>query len=169
MKINAFGEVGRTESELTDAFRSDPTIPFQKVYHIDPTKHNKAIADTYEELDAIQQWSETELDLGWHQKNQQNWRMPESFAEIDIAQLLLSRCSNDAELQRMGEELIMFQERDLFPMLNYLHYLVTTLREHQVVLGVGRGSSVASFALYKLGVHRVNSLYYSLDIKEFLK
>jgi len=34
---------------------------------------------------------------------------------------------------------------------------------------VGRGSSVASFVLFLLGVHRINSLYYDLDIEEFLK
>jgi DNA polymerase III alpha subunit len=40
---------------------------------------------------------------------------------------------------------------------------------NRVIWGVGRGSSVASFVLYKLGVHRVDSLYYNLDINEFLR
>jgi len=34
---------------------------------------------------------------------------------------------------------------------------------------VGRGSSVASYCLYLLGVHKINSLKFDLDIKEFLK
>ena len=41
--------------------------------------------------------------------------------------------------------------------------------EHQVIWGVGRGSSVASYVLYKLGVHRVDSMYYDLDPQEFLR
>jgi hypothetical protein len=34
---------------------------------------------------------------------------------------------------------------------------------------VGRGSSVASYVLFKLGVHRVDSLFYELDPAEFLR
>jgi len=40
---------------------------------------------------------------------------------------------------------------------------------NRVIWGVGRGSSVASFVLYKLGVHRINSLHYNLDVGEFLR
>jgi DNA polymerase III alpha subunit len=47
--------------------------------------------------------------------------------------------------------------------------MVTVCKENNIVLGVGRGSSVASYVLYLLGVHRVDSLKYDLDIKEFLK
>ena len=43
------------------------------------------------------------------------------------------------------------------------------MRKNSVLWGLGRGSSVASYVLYLLGVHRINSLYYDLDIKEFLK
>jgi DNA polymerase III alpha subunit len=38
-----------------------------------------------------------------------------------------------------------------------------------IIWGVGGGSSVASYVLYKLGVHRVDSLYYNLDVTEFLR
>jgi len=65
--------------------------------------------------------------------------------------------------------LILFQERGLFPLLRYLKYLVDTMRANNVVWGVGRGSSIASFVLFLLGVHRINSLYYDLSIDEFLK
>jgi DNA polymerase III alpha subunit len=34
---------------------------------------------------------------------------------------------------------------------------------------VGRGSSIASYVLYLLGVHRIDSYKFNLDIKEFLK
>ena len=50
-----------------------------------------------------------------------------------------------------------------------MKYLVDTLRKNKIVWGVGRGSSVASYVLYLLGVHRINSIYYELDIAEFLK
>jgi DNA polymerase III alpha subunit len=57
----------------------------------------------------------------------------------------------------------------MFILLKYLKYLVDTMRENNIVWGVGRGSSVASFVLFLLEVHRINSLYYDLSIDEFLK
>ena len=66
-------------------------------------------------------------------------------------------------------ELTMFEERGLFPVIQILIYIVDTMRKHSLVWGVGRGSSVASYVLYILGVHKINSLKYNLDIKEFLK
>jgi DNA polymerase III alpha subunit len=63
----------------------------------------------------------------------------------------------------------MYQERGLMDLLRYLKYLVDVMRANRVVWGVGRGSSVASFVLYKLGVHRINSLHYELDSTEFLR
>jgi DNA polymerase III alpha subunit len=43
------------------------------------------------------------------------------------------------------------------------------MREHGVVWGVGRGSSVASYVLFLIGIHKIDSLYYDLPIDEFLK
>jgi DNA polymerase III alpha subunit len=43
------------------------------------------------------------------------------------------------------------------------------MREHNIVWGVGRGSSVASFVLFLIGIHRINSLYYQISVDEFLK
>ncbi len=101
--------------------------------------------------------------------NQSNWLMPEQYKTMDIAQYVLEQCKGEAELQRAGEELLLFQERDMFVLLRYLKYLVDTMRANNIVWGVGRGSSVASFVLFLLGVHRINSLYYDLSIDEFLK
>ncbi len=100
---------------------------------------------------------------------QSNWLMPEQYKTMDIAQYILNQCQGEAELQRAGEELLLFQERDMFVLLRYLKYLVDTMRENNIVWGVGRGSSVASFVLFLLGIHRINSLYYDLSIDEFLK
>ncbi|NDB84145.1 MAG: hypothetical protein EB127_15715 [Alphaproteobacteria bacterium] len=95
--------------------------------------------------------------------------MPDQYKTMDIAQFVLNSCKDDNELQRAGHELLLFQERNLFDLLRYLKYLVDTMREHDIVWGVGRGSSTASFVLYLLGVHKINSLYYDLSIDEFLK
>ena len=100
---------------------------------------------------------------------QANWHMPQEYKDLDIAEYVLGLCTTEAELQRVGEELLLYQERDLFNLLRYLKYLVDVMTENKVIWGVGRGSSVASYVLYKLNVHRINSVFYKLDIKEFLR
>jgi DNA polymerase III alpha subunit len=105
----------------------------------------------------------------FHQSCQQHWHMPDSYQQMDIAEYVLSLCKNEAELQRCGHELLLFQERNLFDLLRYLKYLVDTMTENHVIWGVGRGSSVASYVLYKLKVHRIDSLYYNLSPEEFLR
>ena len=100
---------------------------------------------------------------------QSRWFMPEEYMNMDIAEHVISLCNSDAELQRCGQELLMFQERNLFNLLKYLKYLVDVMNQHNLVWGVGRGSSVASYVLYKLGVHKIDSLYYELDPAEFLR
>ena len=75
---------------------------------------------------------------------QRSWHMPQEYKDLDIAQHILSLCTTEAELQRCGHELLLFQERNLFDLLRYLKFLVDTMRTHNVIWGVGRGSSVAS-------------------------
>jgi DNA polymerase III alpha subunit len=101
--------------------------------------------------------------------NQNSWYMPQEYKDFDIAQYVLELCKTQEELQRVGQELLLYQDRNLFMLLRFMKYLVDTLRKNNIVWGVGRGSSVASFVLYLIGVHKINSLYYDLDITEFLK
>ena len=95
--------------------------------------------------------------------------MPDKYKQLDIAEYLLNLCNTDAELQRVGQELLLYQDRNMFDLLRFLVYIVDVMRENDIVWGVGRGSSVASYVLYLIGVHKINSLYYDLDIAEFLR
>ena len=95
--------------------------------------------------------------------------MPVWYKELDIAAWVLTQCQTQEQLQRCGNELIMFQERDLFDLLRYLKYLVDTMRENNIIWGVGRGSSVASYVLFLIGIHRIDSMFYNLSIDEFLR
>jgi len=63
----------------------------------------------------------------------------------------------------------LFKSHAMMDVLQFLKYMVDTLRENNIVWGVGRGSSVASYVLYLLGVHKVNSIKYNLDPTEFLR
>lgn len=105
----------------------------------------------------------------FHSMKQRQWFMPREYQDIDIAEHILSLCQTPEQLQRAGQELLLFQEHDLFDLLRYLRYLVTVLRDNNIIWGVGRGSSVASYVLYLLGVHRIDSMYYDLDPREFLR
>ena len=69
----------------------------------------------------------------------------------------------------MCNELYEFEKRGLNDVLRYVIYLVDTMRKHNIVWGVGRGSSVASYVLYIIGIHRINSIQYELDWQEFLR
>jgi DNA polymerase III alpha subunit len=95
--------------------------------------------------------------------------MPKKYQQLDIAEHVLTLCKTDAELQRCGHELMLYQERGLFDLLRYLTYLVDIMRDNQVIWGVGRGSSVASYVLHIIGVHKVDSIKYKLPIEEFFK
>ena len=103
------------------------------------------------------------------QRLQSNWHMPEEYKNLDIAQWVLDQCSTDSERQRVGQELLMYLDRNLFPLLQYMKYLVDTMRKHNIVWGVGRGSSVSSYVLYLIGIHKIDSMYFDLDINEFLR
>lgn len=100
---------------------------------------------------------------------QSQWFMPREYYQLDIAKHVLDLCTTDEELQRVGQELLLYQERGLFDLLRYLKYLVDVMQQNKLVWGVGRGSSVASYVLYLLGIHKVNSMFYDLDPTEFLR
>lgn len=171
MKNNKFGQIIYNDQDLCDIIMSGLDILDLDSPTVD---HDIDIYSLSKTLD---------LDLqGWHhpcnddisvenfdQQQQRNWYMPSQYRDLDIAQHVLSLCKDQTELQRAGQELLMFQERGLFDLLRYLVYLVDVMRQNNIVWGVGRGSSVASFVLYLLGVHRINSIEYDLDPGQFLR
>jgi DNA polymerase III alpha subunit len=133
-------------------------------------EYNRSVAELHAELDLLDNYHKIDQTVEeFDNQLQRNWHMPEEYKQLDIASYVLGLCKEDYELQRVGQELLLYQERDLFDLLRYLKYLVDTLRKNNVVWGVGRGSSVASYVLFLLGVHKIDSLYYNLDVDEFLK
>lgn len=119
---------------------------------------------------SVEQYNKLNLSKEeFDKQNQKNWFMPAEYKNLDIAEYVLKLCNTQAELQRCGQELLMYQERNLFNLLQYLKYLVDKMKENNVIWGVGRGSSVSSYVLYKMEVHKVDSMYYNLDVSEFLR
>jgi len=112
---------------------------------------------------------------------QGEWFMPEKYKNMDVRSIVLSKLhevegfKSRAAAQasknwyRCMEELDEYEVRGMLPLLQYMIYLVDFMRENDIVWGVGRGSSVASYVLYIIGVHRINSIQYDLDWHEFLR
>ena len=111
-----------------------------------------------------------------------NWFMPKEYQKFDIVNYLKYRvCEetgfeisdpdvvNTTEYIRMEQELKEFQNRDLIQLLRQMKYIIDTLRQNNIVWGVGRGSSVASYVLYLLDVHKIDSVKYNLPLNEFFK
>lgn len=164
-----YGQIIYSENDLVELYLTNTDLTFTR-----PILSDKVIDfDQYLNIDnvpKIVQHVTSDISVEqFDQVNQNNWHMPEEYKNFDIAQYVLDQCQNEEELQRAGKELLLYQERDMFILLKYLKYLVDTMRANNIVWGVGRGSSVASFVLFLIGVHKINSLYYDLEIEEFLK
>jgi DNA polymerase III alpha subunit len=112
---------------------------------------------------------------------QSEWFMPDEYKHLDVDDFCMRKLMkikntvrpNDVifsdEWYRVQEELEAFDERYMYNLLRYMIYLVDFMRDNDIVWGVGRGSSVASYVLYLIGVHRIDSIKYNLDWREFLR
>ena len=173
MKQNKFGQLVFSESDVCDLIMQGHDTESLKNVVVDDTVNLEQLAMLVERPDSLLTWSfpynaSTSVPE-FHLSQQMSWHMPDEYKTLDIAAHVLTLCKSESELQRCGQELLLYQERNLFDLLRYLKYLVDVMSSNCIIWGVGRGSSVASYVLYKLGVHRVDSLYYNLDVTEFLR
>ena len=169
MQTDKYGQLIYTENDICNLMLQDPTRTIKDML-VDKDITFTDMFVNMDDLPKLIKYITLDKSLQeFDEHNQNNWHMPTEYKNFDIAKFILDQCKSEAELQRAGQELLMFQERDMFVLLQYLKYLVDTMRKNNIVWGVGRGSSVASFVLFLLGVHKINSLYYNLSIDEFLK
>jgi DNA polymerase III alpha subunit len=141
---------------------------------------NRSLVNIPFEDDVVEEYNKASFELDLEELvNKGNWskdfNIPQHYKDLDVEEyitLLIPKSngvgSNPANA-RVEQELAEFKARNLFPILQLLIYIIDTMRKNNLVWGVGRGSSVASYILYLLGVHKVDSVKYNLDIKEFLK
>lgn len=171
MKQNTNGELIFSQHDLFNLVMQGKNLAELKGVIVDHTVDLESAVSILEDVPTFIRYNSVANDSveDFDHRRQQNWKMPQDYKDLDIAQYLLSLCTTDAELQRVGHELLLFQERNLFDLLRYLKYLVDTMKANNVIWGVGRGSSVASYVLYLLGVHRIDSMFYELEPEEFLR
>jgi DNA polymerase III alpha subunit len=173
MKQNKFDELVFSDIDVCNLLMQGRDIDSLRHVVVDETVNLEELVRYVDRPESLLTWTfpynQESSVPEFHLTQQLAWHMPEEYKQLDIAVHILSLCESDAELQRCGAELLLYQERDLFNLLRYLKYLVDVMTANQVIWGVGRGSSVSSYVLYKLGVHRIDSLYYNLDAAEFLR
>lgn len=100
------------------------------------------------------------------------WFMPDKYKNIsdkELFHILIGKCETTDQVDRVMEEFEAFESKEMLNLLRFMMYLVDYMRENKIVWGVGRGSSVASYILYLIGVHKIDSLKYNLDWHEFLR
>ena len=107
--------------------------------------------------------------------------MPDEYKQLNVLNWLEAKCmekmqtTNTAtvhlskEWVRVTTEFEEFKKRGMLNLLKYMVYLVDYMRKNNIVWGVGRGSSVASYILYLIGVHKIDSIQFALDWREFLR
>lgn len=171
MTINKYGQAILSSDDLRELLLQGKNISHLNVISDDEIKlfekyQAELLNDTITFLGAPE---ETLSFDDFHEKCANEWIFPEIFQHVDVKSWLLNRCKTQEEIDRVHEEYILYEERDLVMLLRLFIFLVDYMRKNNFIWGVGRGSSVSSYILYLIGVHRVDSLKYGFDIKDYLK
>ena len=171
MKTTDFNEILLDQQDVFDGLYSGKITSLDSINLDDKTvnQFNQARQENADPFPLLHAFEQTVNSIEeFDRQNQNNWFMPDKYKTLDIEEWLLDSCP-EQNLNRLHQELVLFRQHNMITVLKYLKYLVDTMRKHNIVWGVARGSSVASYCLYLLGIHRVDSIKYDLDIHEFLK
>ena len=168
MRLDQFSNPIFNEQDLFDALYEGKVLTADMF--VEPSNNITSL----EEVSNLKFWLPLELyDLPveeYDQAMQRDWFMPDEYKTLDIEAWIWSQTPPwDPEHTRVREELEAYKERNMLDLLRWLKYFVDTMRKNNLVWGVGRGSSVASYILFLIGVHKINSLKYNLDWQEFLR
>lgn len=173
MQTTEYGDVILSTDDVISGLYSGKITNLDNIFLENQQEINKfthACKENFEKLGNIKSFIDYDITKDEFDKiNQNDWFMGEYYKELDIAKWLLERCTRQEELDRVQKELILFVQHNMMDVLKYLKYLVDTMRYYNILWGVGRGSSVASYCLFLIGVHKIDSIKYKLDINEFLK
>ena len=169
VKINDYGDCVYSEDAVIDLLYQNPELDISKISTA-TDQYNKALKELdieLPELPIVAKRKEklSQFDIAHYSQ----WHMPESYTKIDVKKYLLDKCNTEEEKDRVLIEYKLFEDKGFTKVLQFLIYFVDTLRQNSVLWGVGRGSSVSSFCLFLIGVHKINPLLYNLDYREFLR
>lgn len=152
-------------------------IVFNKKYFFELIYNEEKYEDkVFSETDDLKKFNEK------IQKNYLNWNkikfsydsvekkllIPKEYQKINIEKYLYDKIKTKKEKDRVDYELYYYKKYKIFDILIIIKYIIDEMKKNNCIIGVGRGSSVSSYVLYLLGVHKINSLLYDLDFHEFL-
>lgn len=167
---NQYGEPIVNCNDLIELVYQGYDISKVKVNDDRVEKYNFIVNDLALDWPAIKKLNEIDITVeDYDRALQSDWYMPDEYKNINVTDYIKSLATTDEEKQRVDEELQLYVKYNLLNVLKFLVYLISVMREHDIVWGVGRGSSVSSYVLYLLGVHKVDSIKYGLNINDFLK
>jgi len=141
------------------------------VWSRDAEKYNAAIKENYCDTPPLSKLEPIDTDLSEFDANlQATLFLPDKYKTIDIVDHINQLTPDDPIYKnRVDKEISLYRKYELIDILRICLYIADTAKSHRMVLGVGRGSSVASYVLYLLGIHKIDSVKYNLDMREFLK
>ena len=125
--------------------------------HPDIERFNQMVGNE----DAIDLWTDTGEDsLEGPDPEAYEWTIPKAYQELDVVDLAAGALAargldTDEYVERLTWELEQMDEREMFPFVRCLLYVVDQFHENGVVWGVGRGSSCESLVMFVLGINRV--------------
>ena len=170
IKTNDYGDCIYSEEDAIELIYTNPNIDITKIFFEDTEQYSKSLKElgiNLPKINSIPEHNESISDFD--KKNISNWHMPQEYYDLDVKTFLLEKCTTQEEKDRVEVEYELFERKEFIKVLQFLIYFVNTLRKHNMVWGVGRGSSVASFCLFLIGVHKLNPIQYNIDYKEFLR
>lgn len=97
------------------------------------------------------------------------WFMPQDYKDIDVVEYFAAKAITEVEIERVALELDLFISSGNTDLLRYAIYLGDVIYKQDVVVGVGRGSSVSCYLFYICKIHKVNSIKYNLSPYDFFK
>lgn len=109
-----------------------------------------------------------------------DWKIPPEYLALNVEERVWaafwkkhpsfkSPRDQNERTERIARELREYASRGLLDVLRVLIYTVDKFKQNNVVWGVGRGSSCASYILYLLEVHSVDPVKYEIPLEEFFK
>ena len=165
MFIDNYGTPVYSENDIIEILYHSTSIDYLVVESF--TKEIQQLMD----ISDIQffEYQKSNINLNEFDKDYQNhWFMPEEYKNYDIAAWIINN-SPIKNLKRITEELEEYKSRNLIDLLRWLKYFVDNCRKNNILWGVGRGSSIASYVLYIIGVHKIDSVKYNIPYTEFFK
>lgn len=167
---NQYGEPIVNCSDLMELVYQGYDINKVRVNDERVEKYNSVVEQLALDWPTIQKLTDIDISVeDYDRALQSDWYMPKEYKQMNVEEHIRNLTNTPEEKIRVEEELILYRKYNVLNVLKFLVYLIDTMRSNNIVWGVGRGSSVSSYVLYLLGVHKVDSIKYGLDITDFLK